>query len=101
MMHHIKSALERTATRILAIALGIIFLFLLSLFIFFFPFVENEIFESRKMTAKKLVETAHAMVTDWAQKAESGKISHETAREQAKSAIRAMRFSQQGYFWIN
>ena len=101
MMHRIRSALERTATKILAIALGIIFLFLLSLFLFFFPFVENEIFESRKMTAMKLVETAHAIVADWAEKAESGTITHEAARQKAKSAIRAMRFTNRGYFWIN
>lgn len=101
MMHRIKCALERTATKILAIALGIIFLFLISLFVFFFPFVENEIFESRKMTANKLVGTAHAIVADWAEKAESGAISHKAARQKAKSAIRAMRFTDQGYFWIN
>ena len=100
-MHRIRSVLEKTATKILAIALGIIFLFLVSLFVFFFPFVENEIFESRKMTAKKLVDTAHAVVADWAEKAESGAISHEAARQKAKSVIRAMRFTDNGYFWIN
>ncbi|MGM0453811.1 MAG: cache domain-containing protein [Thermodesulfobacteriota bacterium] len=100
-MQKIKSILEQTSTRILAIALGIIFLFMSALYFFFFPFVEQELFDSKKMAAKSLVDSVHAMIGDYQRQAKQGEISPARAKQKALERIRIMRFKGHGYFWIN
>ncbi|MFO7838693.1 MAG: cache domain-containing protein [Desulfosalsimonadaceae bacterium] len=100
-MQRITALLEKTGTRIMGIALLIILLFMLSFFLFLFPMVEGELFDSRKMAARNLVEAAYNLAANYAQRAESSDMSQARAKQQAIRAIRSMRFSDRGYFWIN
>ncbi|MFP3981916.1 MAG: PAS domain S-box protein [Desulfobacterales bacterium] len=93
--------LEKTSVRILAIALGIIALFLIFLFAFIFPLVQDALFESRKMAAKNLVDSVCGMIEHYHVRAENGEMTQKQARQRAIERIRAMRFADNGYIWIN
>jgi PAS domain S-box-containing protein len=85
----------------MAIVFGLIGLFLLSLFLLFLPFLENQLFDSRKMAAKNLVEAVYAMLENQEERVESGEIRRGQAMQEARQAISAMRFTENNYFWIN
>ncbi|MCF8035277.1 MAG: PAS domain S-box protein [Desulfobacteraceae bacterium] len=93
--------LEKTSARILAIALGIIALFLVFLFAFIFPLVQDALFDSRKMATKNLVDSVCSMVENYHARAENGEITESRAKQAAIERIRSMRFSDNGYIWIN
>lgn len=92
--------LEKTAARILAIALGIIALFLVFLFAFVFPLVEGALFDSRKMAAKNLVDAVCGMLEDYRVRVENGEMTRADAEREVIGRIRFMRFAANGYIWI-
>ncbi|MFW6334880.1 MAG: PAS domain S-box protein, partial [Desulfosalsimonas sp.] len=100
-MHIPGHFLEKTSTRILAIALGIIALFLVFLFAIIFPVVQDALFDSRKMAAKNLVDSVCSMLKDYSARVERGDIGSFEARNEAMERIRTMRFEDHGYIWIN
>ncbi len=93
--------LEKTAVKILAIALGTIALFLIFLFAFIFPVVQEALLDSRKMAAKNLVDSVCSMVSHYHARVENGDMTQKQARQAAIEHIRSMRFSDNGYIWIN
>ncbi|MBS3731633.1 MAG: PAS domain S-box protein [Desulfobacterales bacterium] len=93
--------LEKTAVKILAIALGIIVLFLIFMFAFIFPVMQDALFDSRKMAAKNLVDSACNMVEHYHLRTENGEITGARARRAAIDHLRSMRFADNGYIWIN
>jgi len=100
-MQHIRGLLEKTGTKIMGIALVIIGLFLIALFAFFFPYVENELFDSRKLVAKNLVDAVYSMVADYEKQVAAGAVATQRARQEVRERIRSMRFTDHGYVWIN
>ncbi|MCF8028284.1 MAG: PAS domain S-box protein [Desulfobacteraceae bacterium] len=93
--------LEKTAARILAIALSIIALFLIFLFAFIFPVVQDALFDSRKMAVKNLVDSVCSMLADYQSRVENGGMDQNAAQQAAMERIRHMRFTDNGYIWIN
>ncbi|MFO7931323.1 MAG: PAS domain S-box protein [Desulfosalsimonas sp.] len=100
-MQYSGHVLEKTSAKILAIALGIIFLFLIFLFAFIFPVVQDALFDSRKMASKNLVDSVCSMLEDYRLRVENNELTEENARRQALERIRSMRFEDNGYIWIN
>ncbi len=100
-MQQLRTILEKTGTKIMGIALVIIGLFLLALFAFFFPYVEKALFDSRKLAAKNLVDAVYTMVADYEKQVAAGDMNPERARRQSLKRIRSMRFTNNGYVWIN
>jgi len=93
--------LEKTAARILAIALSIIALFLIFLFAVIFPVVQDALFDSRKMAVKNLVDSVCSMLADYQSRVENGGMDQNAAQQAAMERIRHMRFTDNGYIWIN
>lgn len=91
----------QTGLKIMAIALGLILLFLIALFSLYIPFVEKELFNSRKMAAKNLVDSVYSMVEDYEQRVSKGAIERGDAKSEVKQTVRHMRFRNHNYFWIN
>jgi methyl-accepting chemotaxis protein len=57
--------------------------------------------KERQHKLQHLVESAHALLVYYADQAKSGALSQEEAQRQAKSAVRALRYEGEQYFWIN
>lgn len=57
--------------------------------------------EDRKDRTFNLVETAYTIVENYDKQAKNGEISEAEAKKRASSAIRAVRYGADDYFWIN
>jgi PAS domain S-box-containing protein len=100
-MSFLGKILEKTSAKILVIALGIIALFLIFLFAYIFPLMQEALMDSRKMAAKNLVDSVCNLVESYRNRAQQGEITEEYARLSVIERIRHMRFSDNGYIWIN
>nr|WP_260408548.1 methyl-accepting chemotaxis protein [Planomonospora venezuelensis] len=56
---------------------------------------------ARKTKIQNLVETAHSIIAGYHDQAEKGALTDEQARAAALAAVRAMRYGDGDYFWIN
>jgi len=65
------------------------------------PFVQNRILESRKAATRQAVEVAYGFIAGYDQEVKAGRMTQPTARAAAIDAIRGLRYSGQGYFWVN
>ncbi|MDJ0805736.1 MAG: methyl-accepting chemotaxis protein [Gammaproteobacteria bacterium] len=63
--------------------------------------LKENLLEDRKAKTRHLVESAHSLVTHYQQAAVSGKLTVTAAKTAAAEAIKALRYDQKGYFWIN
>lgn len=57
--------------------------------------------EEKRLKTKNLVETAHSLITHYHALETSNTLTQKEAQQQAKSAIKALRYQGQDYFWIN
>ena len=57
--------------------------------------------EARKATTRTVVESAHSVVEHHYRLAQSGAVTEEEARRQAIAALRAVRYGDKDYVWIN
>ncbi|NBV89745.1 MAG: HAMP domain-containing protein, partial [Betaproteobacteria bacterium] len=65
-------------------------------------FVEKAaLIEDRRIKTRHLVEAAHTVIVHYQKQAAEGLLTVETAQDLAKSAVKAMRYDQKEYFWIN
>jgi methyl-accepting chemotaxis protein len=62
---------------------------------------KSQMMEDRQAKVRNLVEVAHATLVHYEQQAREGRISVEEAKKGAATAVRAMRYDQIEYFWIN
>jgi methyl-accepting chemotaxis protein len=61
----------------------------------------ENVIEGRRQELKHLVESAWGVIDHYAQQASQGLLSEEEAQQRAKEAVKALRFGQNNYFWIN
>jgi methyl-accepting chemotaxis protein len=59
------------------------------------------ILEERQLGVQQAVQTAHSLVVSFHQQAVAGKLSDEAARQAAMAAVKALRYGDNEYFWIN
>lgn len=62
---------------------------------------KTSMLEDRKQKTKNLVEVAHSSITLYAQKAEQGLMSVESAKSQALEVLKSMEYDGGNYFWVN
>lgn len=55
----------------------------------------------KKHTVRRLVEVAHSIAAHYAAQEQRGDLSTAAAQDAAKQTIRAMRYDENAYFWIN
>ena len=63
--------------------------------------IRNELIEDRKVKTRHLVESAHSLIASFDAQAKAGAISEAEAKNAAKAAIKALRYDEKEYFWIN
>ncbi len=59
------------------------------------------IMQERQLGVQQAVESAQSLVTHFHAQALAGKLSEDAAKEAAKAALKALRYSTSEYFWIN
>jgi len=63
--------------------------------------LRHELLESREVKTQHVVETAHSLIGFYVKEAEAGRMTAEAAQTAALQAIRALRYGENEYFWIN
>jgi methyl-accepting chemotaxis protein len=61
----------------------------------------HNVIEGRRVEIRHLVESAWGILDHYAQQASQGLLSEEEAQQRAKDAVKALRFGDNNYFWIN
>jgi methyl-accepting chemotaxis protein len=61
----------------------------------------NDIFAEQRIQVQRLVESAHGILQFQATRAAAGEVPLEVAQEEARQAIRSLRYAGAEYFWIN
>ncbi len=78
-----------------------VFLALVSIFIFNISTLEDSIVKEKKVKLKHLTETAYGIIDYYYKLFKEGKLSEEEAKSAAISEIKALRYEEKEYFWIN
>ena len=62
--------------------------------------LKENLLEDRKLKTKHVVETAHGILAHYRQEQSSGRLSEEDAQQEAKAAIRRLRYEGEEYFFL-
>jgi len=62
---------------------------------------KTTLLEDRKIKTRHLVESAHSLLGHYYDLQQKGVLSEEAAKEAALKAIKALRYEQKEYFWVN
>lgn len=62
---------------------------------------KSTLLEDRKIKTRHLVEAAHSVLAHYSAQQKSGALSEEAAKQAAISALKAMRYEEKEYFWVN
>ncbi len=90
----------KLSTRILLLGVVIVMAFS-GIFAWLYPKIKGNMYDAKYLKTRHLVEAAHSMVGYYAELADKGTLSTEEAREHAKTALQAMRYEGNEYFWVN
>ncbi len=71
-----------------------------SLFFYLLPSIEEKLLAERKNAVRQIVEAALSVVADYADQAEAGRMDVATARRQALATLRALRYGNNDYVFI-
>ncbi|WP_173984589.1 methyl-accepting chemotaxis protein [Magnetospirillum sp. SS-4] len=63
--------------------------------------LREDLLESRRVKTQHVVEVAHAAISLYVREAQSGRMSEADAKAAALAAVKAMRYGENEYFWIN
>lgn len=88
-------------TKILSLFLTAVILVLGGLLGYFIPVVGDSLMTEKQVATQSVVDVAYSVIADFAKLAEDGKMTEEEAKKGAISAVAAMRYSGNEYFWIN
>ncbi|HCY86242.1 MAG TPA: histidine kinase [Desulfobacteraceae bacterium] len=79
------------------------FLFALGIFFFFIPEQHQQLIDEKKKAILQLTDSTISLLADYNARIKKGEIDPETARREAISQIRSLRYGNEGkdYFWIN
>lgn len=84
------------------ILFGIILILTFSSFLFIYYYNIKEILlEDRRMATRNLVQTATGIINRYVNLEKNGSLSRQKAQEQARLAIKELRYNRSDYFWIN
>ncbi|MBC7952490.1 MAG: cache domain-containing protein [Rhodospirillaceae bacterium] len=63
--------------------------------------LKGELMDGRRVKTQQLVEVAHGMVVHYVDEAKAGRMTAEEAQAAALSALKALRYAGNEYFWVN
>lgn len=90
----------KLSTKVMALSAAIIAVFSLAVVGTYF-IGRNQIVQMRHDEVHQQVETAYHVLGHFARAAADGKLPQDVAQQQAKEAIKRLRYGKDGYFWIN
>jgi len=90
----------KLSTRIMSLGIVIVVCFSL-VFAWLYPKIKAYMYDSKYLKTRHLVEASWSVLDHYVRQAESGILDLEEAQEQAKEAIKNMRYESKDYFWIN
>jgi methyl-accepting chemotaxis protein len=91
----------KTLTKICVLIIVSLIPMALLLLFYLLPQVENKLYEEKRNITKYTVETAGSVLNELDSKVSANELTIEVAKQQAISTIKAMRYNQNEYFWIN
>ena len=94
-LKHLKIRMKLLLIIVTALV-GIVLLASMSLW-----FLKQDLQREKELKTQHLVQAAHSVLGFYQRMAGDGKLSREQAQSQAMAAVRAMRYGDQEYFWIN
>lgn len=90
----------KLSTRILSLGIGITLCFT-AVFLWLYPKVKNNMLDAKYTKTRHLVETAWTVIDHYSSLAKSGAMQELEAKKAAMDTIKAMRYGENDYFWIN
>src|SRR5512146_635322 len=63
--------------------------------------IRNTMWEEKELKTRHLVETAYSVLTRYYELQKAGSMTEAAARNQAIETIKALRYEEKEYFWIN
>ena len=91
----------KMSTRIVGIALLLTALFCAAIFIRLLPAIEDVMWQGREQNLQSVVQVAQALLAQYEARAAQGEYSRDEAQKRALEQIRALRYGQDDYLWIN
>ena len=85
----------------LSLVILIVMLSLLAISAFALLTEKSSLLEDRQVKTRHLVEAAYSVVTHFYDLSKNGSLSEELAKAEAMATIKAMRYQESEYFWIN
>jgi methyl-accepting chemotaxis protein len=63
--------------------------------------MRSSMLKERRLKTRDIVDVAHSLIVHYEALARTGKLSTTQAQDQAKTALRALRYDKDQYFWVN
>ncbi len=91
----------RIKTKVVLLLSVMIFFVLAVLFTYFYPVVNKTLQGLVESRTKSNVQVAHSIIQHYYAEFQAGKFDEESAKKMAIEAIKALRYNEKDYYWIN
>ena len=68
---------------------------------YFLPLVEDWLIAEKRIASRTRVETAYSILENYGRMESAGLLTRQEAQDQAKAAVKLVRYDGQNYYWIN
>ncbi|MBJ6725802.1 cache domain-containing protein [Geomesophilobacter sediminis] len=89
------------AWKVMAVSLIAVVLITVVNFLYLLPNFQHKVYAEREAALKSMVDLPVALIAEYEQRAQKGEFSVPEAQKRAQARIRALRYGDKGYFWIN
>ncbi len=93
--------MKSLTVKIVAIPMSMLLIIVVASYVALIPYIQDGLTDSRKQALEFLTSTAYGLIEYHAALAESGELTVAHAQEQAAELLRALRYGNDDYFWIN
>jgi len=91
----------KTSTKLYSLFGCILGLFLVAVFFVFLPYYEQDLIKARRNSLADSVDMAYALVVEYQGRVDKGEFTLGEAQKRASMRLRAMRYGNNEYFWVN
>jgi signal transduction histidine kinase len=99
-MHKSKQGIP-ILVQLMTICLAMTMIVAGGVYFYLLPMLESELLNNETHHSQDLVESVHSLVNDYYQRAHNREFDEDEARKRALKRIQSMRYSHNGYFWVN
>ena len=90
----------KLSTKVISLPVAIAIV-MTAILVFMLPYFSERLFSEKELKTRHVVETAASLIQHYADLAAAGKMPEEEAKAKALQAVKALRYEQNDYFWIN